>query len=148
MPLADRTDTVMQNLSLVAGQVDARAARRAWAAALAAPRWRERPAWVHGDLHPANILVHHGGLSGVLDFGDLTAGDPAADLSVGWMLLPADWRQAFRAAAGASDADWARATGWALALGLVCLAHSADNPQLAAVGRHTLRAVLGPERLR
>jgi hypothetical protein len=64
------------------------------------------------------------------------------------MLLPADCHQAFRESAGASDASWARATGWALALGLVYLAHSADNPQLAAVGRRTLRAVLGPGRLR
>ena len=148
VPLADRTDTVMQNLSLVADQVDVRAVRRMWAAALAAPRWRQPPVWVHGDLHPANILVHDGRISGVIDFGDLTAGDPAADLSVGWMLLPAGWHQAFRDSAGAGDASWARATGWALALGLVYLAHSADNPQLAAVGRHTLRAVLGPERLR
>ena len=97
--------------------------------------------WGHGDLHPANILVDHGQLSGVLDFGDLTAGDPAADLSVGWMLLPARCHQAFRDSAGASDASWARATGWGLALGLVYLAHSADNPQLAAVGRRTLDAV-------
>lgn len=143
VPLADRTDTVMQNLSLVADQVDARAVRRMWAAALAAPRWRQPPVWVHGDLHPANILVHDGRISGVIDFGDLTAGDPAADLSVGWMLLPAGCHQAFRDSARASDASWARATGWALALGLVYLAHSADHPQLAAVGRHTLDAVLG-----
>jgi aminoglycoside phosphotransferase (APT) family kinase protein len=98
---------------------------------------------VHGDLHPANILVHDGQLSGVVDFGDLTAGDPAADLSAGWMLLPIGCHQAFRYSAGASDASWARATGWALALGLVYLAHSADNPQLAAVGRRTVSAVLG-----
>lgn len=143
VPLADRTDTVMQNLSMVADQVDARAVRRAWAAALAAPRFRDPPVWVHGDLHPANILVHDGQLSGVIDFGDLTAGDPAADLSVAWMLLPADCHQVFRDSAGASDASWARATGWALALGLVYLAHSADNPQLAAVGERTLSAVLG-----
>jgi len=146
VPLADRTDSVMQNLSLVADQVDVRAVRRMWAAALAAPRWRQPPVWVHGDLHPANILVHDGRISGVIDFGDLTAGDPAADLSVGWMLLPADRHQAFRDSAGASDASWARATGWALALGLVYLAHSADNPQLATVGQHTLGAVLGPGR--
>jgi hypothetical protein len=35
------------------------------------------------------------------------------------------------------------ARGWALNLALVFLAHSADNPQLHAVGRRTLRAVLG-----
>ena len=143
VPLAERTDTLMRNLSTVADQVDRAAVRRAWATALAAPRWTEPPVWVHGDLHPANILVHDGRISGVIDFGDLTAGDPAADLSVGWMLLPAGCHPAFRAAAGASDSSWARATGWAVALGLVYLAHSADNPQLAAVGRRTLSAVLG-----
>jgi aminoglycoside phosphotransferase (APT) family kinase protein len=142
VPLAERTDTVMQNLSTVADQVDRSAVRRAWAAALAAPRWTEPPVWVHGDLHPANILVHDGRISGVIDFGDLTAGDPAADLSVGWMLLPAGCHRAFRESAGASDSSWARATGWALALGLVYLAHSADNPQLAAVGWRTLSVVL------
>jgi aminoglycoside phosphotransferase (APT) family kinase protein len=66
--------------------VDGAAVRRTRAAALAAPRWAEPPVWVHGDLHPANILVRRGRISGVLDFGDLTAGDPAADLSVRWML--------------------------------------------------------------
>jgi len=56
--------------------------------------------------------------------------------------------RAFRAAYGAagghpaSDSTWARARGWALALSLVFLAHSADNPLLAGVGRRTIDAVL------
>jgi aminoglycoside phosphotransferase (APT) family kinase protein len=37
---------------------------------------------MHGDLHPANVLVNDGQVSGVIDFGDITAGDPAGDLSV------------------------------------------------------------------
>jgi Ser/Thr protein kinase RdoA (MazF antagonist) len=32
--------------------------------------------WLHGDLHPANILVDDGQVSGVIDFGDIAA--PAA----------------------------------------------------------------------
>ena len=28
--------------------------------------------WLHGDLHPLNVLVHDGALAGVIDFGDLT----------------------------------------------------------------------------
>ncbi len=88
-------------------------------------------------------------VSAVIDFGDLTSGDPATDLSVAWMLLPTDCHGAFRHAYGSvaghqADGDlWARARGWALALALVFLAHSADNPQLAAVGDRTIRAVLG-----
>ena len=103
----------------------------------------------HGDLHPANILVHRGRISGVIDFGDITAGDPAADLSVAWMLPPADcrgaFRDAYRAASGHADSDdtWARARGWALALSLAFLAHSADNPLIAAIGHRTIGAVLG-----
>jgi aminoglycoside phosphotransferase (APT) family kinase protein len=124
-----------------------------WADALAAPVHAGPAVWLHGDLHPANILVEHGRLSGVIDFGDITAGDPASDLSVAWMLLPLEWHAAFRAAyaasrtvrgAGPGDdaAQWRRARGWALALALVFLAHSADDPQLLAIGRRTLAAVV------
>ena len=45
--------------------------------------------WVHGDLHPANVVVSDGTLSGVVDFGDMFAGDPAWDLAAAWVLLPA-----------------------------------------------------------
>jgi aminoglycoside phosphotransferase (APT) family kinase protein len=34
----------------------------------------------------------------VIDFGDITAGDPATDLAVAWMLLPLEHHAAFRAA--------------------------------------------------
>jgi hypothetical protein len=37
---------------------------------------------------------------------------------------------------------WARARGWALALSLAFLAHSADNPLIAGIGQRTLEAVL------
>jgi aminoglycoside phosphotransferase (APT) family kinase protein len=123
-----------------------------WADALAAPAYAGPARWLHGDLHPANILHSGRRLSGVIDFGDITAGDPASDLSVAWMLLPLEWHEAFRAAYAAAGgpgddaaddaARWRRARGWALALGLAFLAHSADNPQLLAVGRRTLAAVL------
>jgi len=127
---------------------------RAWVAALTAPGYDGPPVWLHGDLHPANILVNDGQVSGVIDFGDITAGDPASDLSVSWMLLPPDchatfW-SAYQAASGASgraggpagDALRARARGWALNLAIVFLAHSEDNPVLRQVGRRTLSAVL------
>ena len=80
--------------------------------------------------------------------GDITAGDPASDLSVAWMLFPpgchAGFWSAYQAAGGgrAGDGLRARARGWALNLAVVFLAHSEDNPVLREVGRRTLGAVL------
>jgi hypothetical protein len=49
--------------------------RGVWDDAVAAPEWEGPPLWVHGDLHPANVVVSDGTLSGVIDFGDMFAGD-------------------------------------------------------------------------
>src|SRR5262249_35594177 len=125
VPLAERARTFAANLALIGGHVDRDAVLRAWVAALTAPRDDGPPVWLHGDLHPANILVNDGQVSGVIDFGDITAGDPASDLSVAWMLLPprchAIFWSAYQAAGGraggrAGDALRARARGWALNL--------------------------------
>jgi aminoglycoside phosphotransferase (APT) family kinase protein len=148
VPLAERRVAVAQNLRIVGDLVDRGAVMRVWKAAVTAPRWDKSPVWVHGDLHPANLLVHGGRISGVIDFGDITSGDPATDLSVAWMLLPAEWHDAFReayqAACGYAVGEelWVRARGWALALSLAFLAHSADNPLIAEIGHHTIAAVL------
>jgi aminoglycoside phosphotransferase (APT) family kinase protein len=157
VPLARRAGTFAASLALLTGQAeqdqagqdqaDWDAVRRVQDAALAAPRYDGPPVWLHGDLHPANILVNDGQVSGVIDFGDITAGDPASDLSVAWMLLPLDWHasfwSAYQAAGGrVDDALRVRARGWALNLAIVFLAHSEDNPVLRKVGRGTLRAVI------
>ena len=165
VPLAARAGTFAANLALLTGQasldhVERDAVLRVWDAALAAPVYDGLPVWLHGDLHPANILVNDGQVSGVIDFGDITAGDPASDLAVAWMLLPpaampASGRpyQAVGGAGGASGAGgWAgdalrvRARGWAVNFAIVFLAHSEDNPVLLDVGGRTLRAVLDDQR--
>ncbi|WP_371484078.1 aminoglycoside phosphotransferase family protein [Kitasatospora sp. NBC_00315] len=92
------------------------AVRAVWEDALAAPEWSGPPVWLHGDLHPANVLTADGTFCGVIDFGDLCAGDPACDLAAPWVLLPdgaADrFHDAYRPAADA--ATLRRARGWAV----------------------------------
>jgi aminoglycoside phosphotransferase (APT) family kinase protein len=148
VPLAVRGERFTEAIGRLDGSIDSLAVTRAWASALAAPLWDGPAVWLHGDLHPANILVDRGRISAVIDFGDITAGDPASDLAVAWMMLAADAHPAFRAAYArasthrVSEDLWARAEGWALALALVFLAYSADNPMMARIGERTLAAVL------
>ncbi len=143
IPLAGRAAGVAAHLPQLDDVAERAAALGVWESATAAPEWDGPPVWLHGDLHPANILVDRGRLGAVIDFGDITAGDPATDLAVAWMILPAPQREEFRRAYGrADDSTWARARGWALALALVFLTHSADNPLMAGIGRRTLDAVL------
>lgn len=128
------------------------AIRSLWGRIVETPPWSGPPIWIHGDLHPANILLDESDESGpsarlgaVLDFGDLTAGDPATDLAVGWLALDADARSVFRShlpRLTSDDDTWQRARGWALNMATAMAAHSDDNPRMAAIGRHALGQVL------
>lgn len=102
---------------------DPDAVREVWDDALAAPGWTGPALWLHGDLHPANLLTRDGDFCGVIDFGDLCAGDPACDLAACWMVLPYEAIDRFhRSYSGAADeATLRRARGWALAKALGCL---------------------------
>lgn len=108
------------------------AARATWDAALRAPDWAGPPTWLHGDLHPANVLTTQGRLCGIIDFGDLCAGDPALDLAAAWILLPDPaainrFRRAHPLAA--DDTTWSRGRGWAVWRALTSLAvATADHP--------------------
>ena len=63
--------------------------RAVWDDAVAAFEWQGPRMWVHGDLHPANVVIADGTLAGIVDFGAVCAGDPAWDLAAAWVLLPA-----------------------------------------------------------
>jgi aminoglycoside phosphotransferase (APT) family kinase protein len=104
---------------------------------------------MHGDLHPANLLVSNDDLAGIIDFGLLGVGDPACDLMVAWTYLSADARRVFRDALAVDVSTWARGRGWALHLGLMAAAFSADNPVLGNIGWRTIAEVMSdPERAR
>lgn len=119
--------------------------RTLWEKLVDTPALAGPPVWVHGDPHPANVLIKDGRLAAMIDFGDLCAGDPATDLAVGWLAFDPTGRRRFHdhyVAIKGEDPDlWRRARGWALSLGLSLLANSDDNPMLATIGRHALQQV-------
>jgi len=144
VPLAPRDADTRDSIAKLEGIIDTAAATAAWDAALAAPVWDGPPVWLHGDLQSGNLLVRDGRLSAVIDFGCLAVGDPACDMMVGWTLLTAESRAAFRAAVGVDDATWARGRGWALSFGVGAYSYYKDtNPVLAGIGRHAIAEVLG-----
>jgi aminoglycoside phosphotransferase (APT) family kinase protein len=142
VPLADRIGRFADHLQVLPPDVDRSAVGSAWTAALDEPARVGPAVWIHGDLHPGNLVMRDGRLAGVIDFGDLTAGDPATDLASAWMRLGAGERDALRIRLRVDDATWGRARGWALAHAVAVLAHSADDPAMAAMARRTLAAVL------
>ncbi|HVV38327.1 MAG TPA: aminoglycoside phosphotransferase family protein [Acidimicrobiales bacterium] len=142
-PLSDRDQAVRERLQQLGASIDAATVLDIWSDALGAPKNAPRR-WLHGDLHPANVIVRHGRLVAVIDWVDMCGGDWAYDLAAAWICFddPAA-RAAFKLAAGVQDdAAWRRARGCALSHGIACLANSADNPRMRAVGEATLAAVL------
>jgi aminoglycoside phosphotransferase (APT) family kinase protein len=117
-----------------------------WRRALAASRWDGEPMWLHGDLHPANLLVARGELGAVLDFGDLTAGDPATDLSAAWLIFDRTGRERLQTATNAqrtvTTETWLRAQGWALVLGTALVVNSDDSPTFRRMGEEIIDEVL------
>ncbi|MEY9871620.1 aminoglycoside phosphotransferase (APT) family kinase protein [Streptacidiphilus sp. MAP12-33] len=125
-PLADHAEGFAHQLddATELGLIpDPDAVRAIWEDAAAAPVWTGPDLWIHGDLHPANVLTADGTLCGVIDFGALFAGDPACDLAAAWLLLPDGAAEPFfRAYSPSPDpATLRRARGWAVAKALACL---------------------------
>lgn len=143
VPLSERDAAIRERVDGLRPELDEAGPLEVWGEALSAAPFDRDAVWLHGDFHPANLLVAGGRLSGVLDFGDITSGDPATDLAVAWMLFPSGIRRQFKEAyGGGDDSIWVRARGWALAFALAYLAHSADNETMRSIGSVTLARVL------
>ncbi|MFT4110199.1 phosphotransferase, partial [Propionicimonas sp.] len=143
VPLAARAQDWEPRVRTVAGPQ----AWRRWQQCAAAPAWAGSPVWIHGDPHPLNLLLHNDGtLAGVIDFGDVGAGDPACDLAAAWLLFDSAARGTFQAACtrsgGYDQGCWSRAWAWALGLACVFALASDDMPALAAVAGHGLAETL------
>jgi aminoglycoside phosphotransferase (APT) family kinase protein len=140
VPLVDRLDAFELRVRDLDAEIDTPSVRAVWERAGAAARWDGPPVWLHGDLHPANLLFTDGALAAVIDFGDICAGDPATDLAAAWMLLPASVLPDFTRAYGGIGPDLeARALGWSILFGLMLLAIGLDDrPTYEPIGRRAL----------
>jgi aminoglycoside phosphotransferase (APT) family kinase protein len=142
--LRERTGTFEDRLAVLQAHLDAQGLRQIWKGALAANPHRDPPVWIHGDLHPANVLLSEGTVVGVLDFGDLCEGDPATDLGGALLLLPADGLQALKLEyGGVDDHLWRRSSAWGALFGLMLLELAPeDHPSYEGMARVGLERVL------
>jgi aminoglycoside phosphotransferase (APT) family kinase protein len=146
-PLAECDSWVREWTERAGSRVDGGAVLAAWEESLAAPSWDSAPVWLHADIHEGNLLVRHGRVSAVLDWGGLGAGDPAVELNAAWGFLPPDVAPVYRAAMGLDDAAWLRGRGWALVPSISGLVYYEETaPRLARLGRATVDRVLADAR--
>jgi aminoglycoside phosphotransferase (APT) family kinase protein len=149
IPLASLSETIEPKLAALtdtgAGlSLPAESVRDQWRDAVSAAADAAETC-IHGDLHPRNLVVSQGRLRAVLDWGDMTAGDPAADLAAAWLLFPVAAHPAFWSAYGQVSANtMTRARGWAVFFGTTLLTTGlAGDPALAVIGRRTLERACG-----
>ncbi len=154
VPLSERFEAVatrIAGLDTIFAEIGVETAPVAqlWEELAGTPAWGDAPVWLHGDFHPMNILVRGGRLAGVIDFGDITSGDPANDLMIAWMVIDnGDDRNTFRqrSAVNGRSIDvhtWKRARAWALSHATAILESSADDPSMRRMATTSLRNVLG-----
>ncbi len=145
--LTERNDLTMNALVVAesAGLLSPDRAQRVgefWHEAVAAPVYPGPPVWIHGDLHPGNVIVREDRIVSIVDWGDLTAGDPACDLAIFWRMFDASSRDLALQSWGADQSCMLRARGWAIAIALMLLTNSADRPLYLALGHRSIDAVL------
>lgn len=136
--LADRVPYAIERLT---GREDAPLLIAQLSQSVHAPAYAGQPRWLHGDPHPYNMLVDAAQLSALIDFGDITTGDPASDLGVAWLHFTREGRARFFVAYGADDALQTRARGWAICFASFMTRLEPEHP-LRACGNHAIRELL------
>lgn len=111
-----------------------------WRRSIAAGECRDKR-WIHGDLHPKNVLVRNGALAAIIDWGDVCAGDPATDLAAAWMFFDTtEGFASFLSCYDPSEAAIARAAGWAALFGAIL--SCSGEPSHVPIGSATLRRLI------
>lgn len=144
IPLAALEPSVAERLEQIPPD-DAATLRAVWSRCVDAPLHEGPPIWLHGDLHPLNVLAHSDAspaLRAVIDWGDLCCGDPATDLAIAWLAFDEHGRAAFRAAVSSrhplADPIWERALAWAISLGVLFMLDAEAGTTAHGIGKHLL----------
>jgi aminoglycoside phosphotransferase (APT) family kinase protein len=137
--LSERARDLETRLADLSDDIDALEAASLFERARDAPSSSAPATWLHGDLHPGNLVYRDGRLAGVLDFGDICAGDPATDLAGALLTLPHAALETFFAAyRDTDDALLARTIGWAVVFGTMMIGLGRERPRYMKVGRRAL----------
>jgi aminoglycoside phosphotransferase (APT) family kinase protein len=140
--LAIYDNETRQAIGTLKGKIDTNTATEIWETALTT-QWTNPPVWVHGDISIGNLLVQNGRLSAIIDFGQLTVGDPACDLAIAWTFFNGKSRDAFRSALPLDNATWARGRGWALWKALIiCAELMGTNPLEVENSRRVINEII------
>ena len=121
-------DVIRDAIDRASTNYDTARLRAAWDAAVAAEEWQGPPVWFHGDL-AGNLITRDGCLVGAID-SPYGVGDPACDLSPGWILFAGAARQRFFDEVGLDEATIQRARGWVLGPASFGLTYYANVPSL------------------
>lgn len=100
--------------------------------------------WLHGDLHAQNVLVANGRFTAVIDWGDITGGDVATDLTAIWGLFENQGdRERVLNLYAPDQATLDRAMAWAVMFGVILVDSGLVNSSRhEAQGRDLLARLL------
>ncbi|MDG1478758.1 MAG: phosphotransferase [Myxococcota bacterium] len=116
------------------------------------PPWSGTPCWIHGDLYARHLLLDSSQrLCGVIDWGDLHAGDVAVDLAIAYTMFTGSDRACFFEAYGPTNSatrDRARLRALYCSVVLAALGRGTRDAELERVGRVGLERAQCPAEAR
>lgn len=130
-----------ESIKLLAHKIDTHAVFEVWER-VSTTTWQHAPVWVHGDISAGNLLLKDGQLSAVIDFGQLSVGDPACDLAIAWTFLDAASREIFRSTLSLDDGTWLRGQAWALWKALIIASGIANSNTSESVCLETIDEII------
>jgi aminoglycoside phosphotransferase (APT) family kinase protein len=138
-----RDREVRSAMAQLGNVIDQRLATAVWERSLSELKTAGTMVWTHGDLLATNLLLRHGRLAGMIDFGYAGVGDPAFDLLPAWSVFDAEGREAFRQALDPDDSTWLRGRVFALHTMLtIAAAQLHRGRSVGAIDVHMIEALL------